>query len=515
MPLTILPLADEQMLDGVWSENEARRNLSDVERAALIRRKLDNGYTQQQVAEAWGLSRSQISWLLGLLSLPENVQQANREGRLPARTAYALRDVCRLAESVAGQKWQKCRQNQYFAMPENAPDEFISGVLSGEREVTSDDVRDYLHKALLYAGIRTPDVIAKFDATGGREIVQAVCKGCEYYVSQYCIKPACLAAKKRQWQQQVLARVSEELNVAISNNPADFEPASKDWQLRRQIQEAWDAGIDADWVIGWLPETQSGVRPFADGHIGTDFQLYEGDGRAGIAIGIVGGYLTEHDMLALQKKQAAGKDPGTAAADIPGPDVRATWKKAAEAVVRRAKDATLDELVETVMVDPSDVFQAMWAPAENEWIDDPDKFMRQYLAWLWDKGRGAPTVPSWEGPFITFRKLQDFRLRAGLQPYRVWDEMGTAAMLVLDWWYQRRDRHYNDKADVYTALAEMERLIAVWPTETTDDWSDRDTDWLYELQRGRADIQAWMFKNGYPTQAAELVAEPAAEGVLA
>ncbi|RME10694.1 MAG: ParB/RepB/Spo0J family partition protein, partial [Bacteroidetes bacterium] len=27
MPLTILPLADEQMLDGVWSENEARRNL--------------------------------------------------------------------------------------------------------------------------------------------------------------------------------------------------------------------------------------------------------------------------------------------------------------------------------------------------------------------------------------------------------------------------------------------------------------------------------------------------------
>src|SRR5690606_36468145 len=55
MPVHIRALTDEQMLDGVWSENRARRDLSAVEEAELLRAKLVNtGGSQRTVADAWG-----------------------------------------------------------------------------------------------------------------------------------------------------------------------------------------------------------------------------------------------------------------------------------------------------------------------------------------------------------------------------------------------------------------------------------------------------------------------------
>ena len=91
MPVELKPLTDEQMASFAWSENEKRRELSPVERAQAIARRIqDFGWSHEDAAENLGISRPSISNALRLLKLPETIQDHLHAGEISERQAMAL-----------------------------------------------------------------------------------------------------------------------------------------------------------------------------------------------------------------------------------------------------------------------------------------------------------------------------------------------------------------------------------------------------------------------------------------
>ncbi len=90
-PVNILELDDEQMAVAAWSENEKRRDLNPVERAAAIQRRISEfGWTQQEVAEKLDIDRTSVSNALRLLRLPDIIQENLKSGILTTRQAMSL-----------------------------------------------------------------------------------------------------------------------------------------------------------------------------------------------------------------------------------------------------------------------------------------------------------------------------------------------------------------------------------------------------------------------------------------
>lgn len=89
--VTLRELTDEQMSAQTWSENMNRQDLSPIEQAESVRRRMFwFGWSQKRVAEHMGLDRSTVSNKLKILELPKKVQDLVREGKLSERKAAAL-----------------------------------------------------------------------------------------------------------------------------------------------------------------------------------------------------------------------------------------------------------------------------------------------------------------------------------------------------------------------------------------------------------------------------------------
>lgn len=91
VPVIIRDLDDTEVLEVAIIENIQRADLNPVEEAMGYRQLMDRfGHTQERLAEALSKSRSHIANLMRLLTLPEEVQDHLREGRLSAGHARAL-----------------------------------------------------------------------------------------------------------------------------------------------------------------------------------------------------------------------------------------------------------------------------------------------------------------------------------------------------------------------------------------------------------------------------------------
>ena len=91
VPVLIREFDDTEVLEVAIIENIQRADLNAMEEAAGYRQLMDRfGHTQEKVAEALSKSRSHIANLLRLLTLPEDVQELLREGKLTAGHARAL-----------------------------------------------------------------------------------------------------------------------------------------------------------------------------------------------------------------------------------------------------------------------------------------------------------------------------------------------------------------------------------------------------------------------------------------
>ena len=91
VPILVRDFDDAEVLEVAIIENIQRADLNAMEEATGFRQLMDSfGHTQEKLAEALGKSRSHIANLLRLLTLPKDVQDFLREGKLTAGHARAL-----------------------------------------------------------------------------------------------------------------------------------------------------------------------------------------------------------------------------------------------------------------------------------------------------------------------------------------------------------------------------------------------------------------------------------------
>jgi ParB family transcriptional regulator, chromosome partitioning protein len=91
VPVLIRELDDKETLEIALIENIQRSDLNALEEARAYRQLLEQyGYTQQQLADAIGKSRSHIANTMRLMSLPESIQAQIEDGSLTAGHARSL-----------------------------------------------------------------------------------------------------------------------------------------------------------------------------------------------------------------------------------------------------------------------------------------------------------------------------------------------------------------------------------------------------------------------------------------
>jgi ParB family transcriptional regulator, chromosome partitioning protein len=91
VPIIVRELDDKEMMELAIIENVQRADLNPIEEAAGYNELIQRfQYTQEQLAETIGKSRSHLANTLRLLKLPEAVQTMMFEGRLTAGHARAL-----------------------------------------------------------------------------------------------------------------------------------------------------------------------------------------------------------------------------------------------------------------------------------------------------------------------------------------------------------------------------------------------------------------------------------------
>ena len=91
VPVLIRELDDKETLEIALIENIQRSDLNVLEEAKAYRQLLEQyGYTQQQLADAIGKSRSHIANTMRLMSLPDAIQKQIEDGSLTAGHARSL-----------------------------------------------------------------------------------------------------------------------------------------------------------------------------------------------------------------------------------------------------------------------------------------------------------------------------------------------------------------------------------------------------------------------------------------
>ena len=94
IPAIIKDFTDQQMMEIALIENIQREDLSPIEEATSYKNYIDaTGLTQEEVANKFGKSRSYITNLLGLLSLPKYVQKEVMNGTISMSHARVLSKI--------------------------------------------------------------------------------------------------------------------------------------------------------------------------------------------------------------------------------------------------------------------------------------------------------------------------------------------------------------------------------------------------------------------------------------
>ena len=94
IPAIIRDFTDQQMMEIALIENIQREDLSPIEEATAYKNYIDaTGLTQEEVANKFGKSRSYITNLLGLLSLPKYVQKEVTNGTISMSHARVLSKI--------------------------------------------------------------------------------------------------------------------------------------------------------------------------------------------------------------------------------------------------------------------------------------------------------------------------------------------------------------------------------------------------------------------------------------
>lgn len=123
IPVVVRDLDDSEVLEVAIIENIQRSDLNAIEEALGFRQLMTRfGHTQEKLAEALSRSRSHVANLLRLLTLPTDVQDMVRDGKLSAGHARALIGSPKAAELAAriAQRGLSVRETEKLVKAEGA-----------------------------------------------------------------------------------------------------------------------------------------------------------------------------------------------------------------------------------------------------------------------------------------------------------------------------------------------------------------------------------------------------------
>lgn len=188
IPVDVRELSDQEMALIAWSENESRRSLNPLDRAAAIRRMMDTfGWTQEEAAQHLGLARSTIANILRLLGLRPEVQEALRAGHISERQALALAPLSEL-------QWEKTDGWAHKRVRE---------LLEGKRQMSSDEIRNLMRAAREEAS--RPLSWASFD--------QSECAGCPSNDKGKCFNVECYERKMEKERERAIQAAQQETGI--------------------------------------------------------------------------------------------------------------------------------------------------------------------------------------------------------------------------------------------------------------------------------------------------------------
>jgi ParB family chromosome partitioning protein len=102
VPVHVVNFDDQQVFEAALVENIQRSDLNPIEKAIGFKEYLEKfGLTQEQLGARLGLDRTTISNLVGLLNLPEEVQDAVRFGQITLGHAKVLKGVPEAERQIA------------------------------------------------------------------------------------------------------------------------------------------------------------------------------------------------------------------------------------------------------------------------------------------------------------------------------------------------------------------------------------------------------------------------------
>lgn len=466
MPILLGDITDDQMLDGVWSENRARKDLSAVEEAELLQLKLRQlNASQREVADAWGLARPTVANRLRLLELPPEVQQANRDGRLSERQCLALLPVLEIQQQAdTAVAWGSPAQHWG---PPVKPTVFIDQVIGAPDKLTSDNIRDYTKRALEHAGRDLPSGIAKFECPpdGTSAVQQATCRGCPARLNNICLNSTCLTAKKAAYGTAVAMTAAADLGYRYSDDPRDFEPfEDASPNVRRPLAQIHEAGGCAHIVVGWTDGW--GVRPYSERPFAPTHEQYAEGSKVGVTLGHRG------DIVPDCMPDGGGEAEEEREQTIPA-DLLEVWQKAGKKQMKQIDTAVTEAVTNQLrraLADPLALAGIMSLGNWPQWKDgnqkdDPDTIIKHLVGHMHSRGSMAYNSDS---PFERHRKAVRVLIEAGLDPtlldIAVADDprgvvTACAVRVLLHW---KNNRHYtwdNSVAKMQPEILECRRAF--------------------------------------------------------
>ncbi len=214
MPVEIQSIVeDRDMAIRAWVENHNRQDFSALDQAKYFRRLMDDGWTQQQIADQLGLARPTISNAVRLLKLPDDIQTQVAANGLSARQAEAILSLVDLPAEI------RQKAERHWATSER-PSTIVSDALSG---ASSDDTRRRTVALLKRHTIPIHDepwYKLDFHNVG----VKAVsCQQCPFAIKRdagvFCPDQPCTQAKRRFHARSLLQAAFEATRIQPAEQP--------------------------------------------------------------------------------------------------------------------------------------------------------------------------------------------------------------------------------------------------------------------------------------------------------